>query len=359
MRQLSPEARYLDVRSEGEFSAGSVPGSTNLPILTNAQRIEVGTCYSKRGRQAAIELGESLVSGGMKAERTLSWVQYARKHPNAMICCARGGMRSEYAQRWLRECGIELERVPGGYKALRNLCLDVLASYPAKLSPMLLGGRTGSGKTELLLEYEQVIDLEGLANHRGSAFGAAETPQPSQATMENHLAQKLTGFSTGQGVLLEDESRAIGSRSIPPFLYEAMGTAPIVVLELDRETRAERIFDEYIDKALDSSTPKALHQRYSDSLRRIRKRLGGLNHDKIAAQLDNAFAGDSHEAHLEWIGSLLQNYYDPLYDHGLKRKQARVCFRGSRQAVREWLREEFESQVPQEDVPARAAPEDV
>ncbi len=341
MRPLSPEALYLDVRSEGEFAVGSIPGSANLPILTDAERVEVGTCYLQRGRQAAIELGESLVSGEIKSERIARWVEFAQANPTAKICCARGGMRSEYVQRWLCESGIELARVPGGYKALRNHCLGILERHPASLAAMLLGGRTGSGKTELLLEYEHAIDLEGLANHRGSAFGATETPQPSQATMENHLAQRLAGFSAGQPVLFEDESRAIGSRSIPPALYQAMGEAPIIVLELDREARAERIFDEYVANALDSTSPEGLHHKYSDSLGRIRKRLGGLNHDKIAAQLDRAFAADSREAHLEWIGSLLGDYYDPLYDHGLKRKQARVCYRGPPQAVRDWLREKF------------------
>ena len=341
MRHLSLEARYLDVRAEQEFAAGSMPGSTNLPILNDEERRKVGTCYSKHGREAAIDLGESLVSGETKASRILAWGQFAQQNPQAMICCARGGMRSEYAQRWLREVGINLERVPGGYKALRNECLQILQSVPALLSPILLGGRTGSGKTDLLLEYEQAIDLEGLANHRGSAFGATDTAQPSQATMENHLAQKLASFSPAQCVLFEDESRAIGSRSIPLPLYEAMSQAPILVLELDRAARAERIFDEYVAKALDLETPEALHKRYSDSLNRIRKRLGGLNHDKIAEEINRAFKISTREAHLEWIGSLLADYYDPLYDHGLEGKQARICFRGPRQAVKKWLSDRF------------------
>ena len=345
MRHLSSDACYLDVRSESEFAAGSIPGSTSFPILDDEERRRVGTCYQRHGREAAISLGESLVSGEVKARRVLAWGQFARENPHAMICCARGGMRSEYAQRWLREVGIELERMPGGYKALRNDCLQVLQSVPTRLSAILLGGRTGSGKTALLREYVQTIDLEGLANHRGSAFGAAESPQPSQATMENRLAQQLTAFSRGQSVLFEDESRAIGSRSIPLPLYEAMSQAPVVVLELDRAARAARIFDEYVADALNCTTPERLHHRYKDSLNRIRKRLGGQNHDRIAGEIDKAFEINSREAHLQWIGSLLENYYDPLYDHGLKRKQARICFRGSPQAVREWLSEKLDTLI--------------
>lgn len=341
MRHLSPDACYLDVRSESEFAAGFIPGSTNLPILTNEERSKVGICYSKRGREAAKELGESLVSGEIRARRTLAWGQFALEHPQATICCARGGMRSEYAQRWLHEVGIDLERVHGGYKALRNECLQVLQAVPAKLFLILLGGRTGSGKTELLNGYEQAIDLEGLAQHRGSAFGATDTPQPSQATMENHLAHQLAKFSPGQSVLFEDESRAIGSRSIPLPVYEAMSQAPILVLELDRAARAARIFDEYVADALRRAAPERLHDKYRNSLTRIRKRLGGRNHDKIAKEIDSAFALNSREAHLQWITSLLEDYYDPLYDHGLKRKHARIGFRGSPEAVREWLDEKL------------------
>lgn len=341
MRHLSPDACYLDVRSEREFAAGSIPGSTNIPILDDDERHKVGACYQRQGREAAIRLGESLVSGEVKAQRILAWGQFAQGNPHAMICCARGGMRSEYAQRWLREIGIELERVTGGYKALRNHCLRVLETIPGRQNFIILGGRTGSGKTALLREYAQAIDLEGLANHRGSAFGATTSAQPSQATMENHLAQKLSAFTAGQSVLLEDESRAIGSRSIPLPLYKAMSQAPVVVVELDRASRAMRIFDEYVSKALDCCTLEHLHQRYEDALNRIRKRLGGLNHEKIAEEMNKAFETNSRKAHLQWIGSMLEVYYDPLYDHGLKRKEQRICFRGSPQAVRQWLNEKL------------------
>ncbi len=334
---LSANLRYLDVRSESEFVRGAMPGATNLPILDNDERHQVGLCYRTHGHEAAKRLGASLVQGELRARRVMAWREYAQANPQAMICCARGGLRSEYAQRWLHRVGVDLGRVSGGYKALRSDCLRVIESVPATLRPILIGGRTGSGKTELLNAHEWSIDLEALANHRGSAFGGNETPQPSQATMENHLAQKLAACAAGQRVLLEDESRAIGSRSLPLPLYEAMSRAPVVVVELARAMRATRLYEEYVAGALKTTMPDILHRRFSAALRRIRKRLGGINLDRIETQLAYAFAVGSRDAHCEWIGLLLETYYDPMYDHGLKRKAARICFRGSPAAVHEWL----------------------
>ena len=331
------EVPILDVRSPGEFAAGSLPGTVNLPILTNEERAAVGLRYRKQGREAAIALGEDLVSGKIKSTRVAAWKGFAESNPRAMLCCARGGMRSEYAQGWLAEAGIALDRVEGGYKALRNRCLKVIECRPSKLRLIVVGGRTGSGKTELLLEYSASIDLEGLANHRGSAFGALNAPQPSQATMENALACELLRFAPEESLLLEDESRAIGSRSLPMPLYEAMSQAPIVVIELDREQRARRIFTQYVSQAGHAGAPSQLHRRFADSLQRIRKRLGDRNFQRINALLEAAFESNSQEAHLEWISALLADYYDPMYDHGLKRKAQRIVMHGSREEVKAWI----------------------
>ena len=331
------ELPILDVRSPSEFAAGSLPGTVNLPILTDEERAAVGLRYRKQGREAAVALGEDLVKGDTKAARVAAWRTFATENPRSMLCCARGGMRSEYAQRWLAEAGIALERIEGGYKALRNRCLETIKSRAATLRPIVLGGQTGSGKTELILKCAASIDLEGLANHRGSAFGAFDSPQPSQATMENALACELLRFAPGQRLLLEDESRAIGSRSLPKPLYEAMSQAPIVVLELDREQRAGRIFAEYVAQAGSGRPQSQLHQRFTDSLHRIRKRLGDHNCRRINALLDVAFESNSQEAHLEWISALLADYYDPMYDHGLQKKAQRIAMRGSFEEVRAWI----------------------
>ena len=339
LRGLQPEAHILDVRSPSEFAAGSLPGAINLPILSDEERAAVGLKYRTHGREAAISLGESLVRAETKAQRIADWVHLVERYPQTVICCARGGMRSEYAQRWLAEVGLTLERVEGGYKALRSACLQVIESAPAELRPIILGGRTGSGKTDLLREYASGIDLEGLANHRGSAFGALNKRQPSQASMENALACELTRFRPGQPVLLEDESRAIGSRSLPMPLFKAMSEAPIAVIDLGRETRARRIYAEYVVGASAAVPQGELHEEYRQALQRIRKRLGDRNCRKITTQLDDAFKTRTQDAHLVWITSLLTDYYDPMYDYGMKRKAMRIAMRGSPQEVRRWLGE--------------------
>jgi len=328
---------YLDVRSPSEFAAGSISGSTNLPILSDEERRLVGICYKKEGRDAAIALGHSLVAGEIKASRVAAWREFAMRAPDAQICCARGGLRSEIAARWLFDAGIHLKRVEGGYKALRNQCLDVLVTAPQTLAIVIVGGRTGSGKTEIIRKFECALDLEGIARHRGSAFGALRDPQPSQATFENHIAHALAMFMPGQRIVIEDESRAIGSRSVPNRLYEAMGQAPILVVEQDRAARAARIYDEYVAESASVVGPEALRERHLASLDRIKKRLGGAGHARIAAEIEAAFASGERDAHLLWISSLLETYYDPMYDHGLKRKASRICFRGSPEAVCDWI----------------------
>ncbi len=332
---------YLDVRAPSEFTAGSIPGSTNLPILSDEERRLVGICYKSEGRDAAIALGHSLVAGEIKASRVAAWREFAIRVPDAQICCARGGLRSQIAARWLSDAGIHLKRVEGGYKVLRNQCVDTLDTAPQTLVIIIVGGRTGSGKTEIIRkfehEFECALDLEGIARHRGSAFGALRDPQPSQATFENHLAHALAAFTPGQRIVIEDESRAIGSRSVPNRLYEAMGQAPIVVVELSRAARAARIYDEYVAESASVVGGEALRERHLASLERIKKRLGGLAHARIAAEIEAAFASGERDAHLVWISSLLETYYDPMYDYGLKRKASRICFRGSPEAVCDWI----------------------
>ena len=336
--QVQPTVTYLDVRSPSEFAAGAIPGSVNLPILSDDERRLVGTCYKANGRDAAIRLGESLVSGELRVARIAAWQALAKQYPNVKIVCARGGLRSRIAARWLVEHGVDLARVAGGYKALRNECLTILDALPTSLAPMIIGGRTGSGKTDLIRGCEHALDLEGLAKHRGSAFGAFQQPQPSQATFENRIAHELSRLAPGQRVAIEDESRAIGSRSVPPRLYEAMAQAPILVVELDRVERAARIYQEYIVEALRHASSQALRERHLNSLGRIKKRLGGVNHARIGKAIESAFERGEREAHLVWISLLLEHYYDPMYDHGLKRKASRICFRGSPEAIRAKLK---------------------
>ena len=321
-----------------EFARGAFPSACNLPLLSDDERAAVGTAYRREGQAAAISLGERLVSGSVRDSRIEAWRAFITDHPEAWLYCWRGGLRSQTVQGWLAEVGVDVPRVPGGYKQLRTLCLDLLERHAQQTDKywLLLGGRTGTGKTEVLKPRQTSIDLEGLAQHRGSAFGARDVPQPPLIGFENALAIDALRH-TAPYVLLEDESRAIGRVGIPEAWYTRMQQTPVVILEARLGERCERIQSEYVDEPLAAGTPpEALHTRLSGALDRIRKRLGGLRHQQVSAELASAFDGGDHT---RWIGQLLEWYYDPMYDYQLEKKRTRVIFSGDRAAVETFLTE--------------------
>ena len=323
----------IDVRAPSEYARGALPGAVNLPLLNGEERVAVGTTYKRRGRAAAIELGHRLVCGDTKRARVEAWRAFVEAHPNAAIYCARGGLRSEIAQTWLAEAGVRQARVAGGFKALRRHCLDVLERMGDRRF-VLVGGRTGSGKTSVVRGAAVHIDLEGLANHRGSAFGALPTPQPPPVAFENALAVEFMRLSLDETIVLEDESRTIGRLAIPERLYQAMQRAPIALIEADDDTRAENIYREYVQEA---EQPRS---HLAASLARIQRRLGGVRYTEIKALMDQAF--DSGAAawplHRRWIVRLLNDYYDPMYDYQLAAKADRVRVRGTASQVAAALR---------------------
>jgi tRNA 2-selenouridine synthase len=191
-----------------------------------------------------------------------------------------------------------------------------------------------------LNEFAAAIDLERLANHRGSAFGATFTPQPTPIGFENALAIDMLARVQQSHVLVEDESRTIGRLALPEHLHATMQTAPLVVLDVPREERARRIFDEYVAVPLANGVAGAqLHARFGDAVDRIRRRLGGSRHTAMRGVLDDAFARERTDpgAHLAWIERLLEWYYDPMYDHQLTLKRSRVVAHGDRAVVRAYL----------------------
>lgn len=344
---LTPSARaWIDVRAEGEFRQGSLPGFTSAPLLRDAERHEVGLRYKQQGQASAIELGHTLVDPH-RAERVAHWVEIARVGAAAapVVCCWRGGLRSQISTEWMREAGCQSLRIVGGYKALRHLCLAQL-EHPTRL--LVLSGATGSGKTDLLTEIPTAkIDLEALAHHRGSAFGGRpDTPQPSQATFENALALELARRQEAE-VLIEDESSTIGTVKIPEPVFERMARAPVVRLELPREERARRVGREYVEEPLRRGTPPAaLEARLQSSLKRIVRRLGGAAYADISADLRRAFETSDPEAHTTWVTKLLRLYYDPLYEYSFARVNRPVLFRGSREECRAWIRDRYVSPKP-------------
>lgn len=347
----------LDVRAPCEFQQGAFPGAINLPLLDDRERHAVGLCYKEQGPQAAVALGHELVSGELRDTRIQSWVDWVVRHPEGQVYCFRGGMRSATVQRWLEEAGYPIPRIRGGYKAMRRYLLESLERAAGQASLILVSGRTGSGKTRVIESLERAIDLEGLARHRGSAFGRRPGGQPSQINFENGLAiawlqlQSGDAVPTTEPVILEDESKLIGHRLIPPPLFQRMTTAPRVVIDEPLESRVRVTLEDYVLSPLDEyarfhgteGAPERLGEELLSSLDRIRNRLGGQRHAQLRRILQDALREQqrtgSAEAHEAWIRALLVDYYDPLYAHAAQRRAgiAPLLFTGTRAEVREFL----------------------
>lgn len=343
----------LDVRAPVEFREGAFPCSTNLPLMDDIDRDAIGKRYKQQGQDAAIELGLQRVSGDIKAARVSAWEAFARQYPEGVLYCFRGGLRSRTSQQWLYEqTGIRYPRVQGGYKAMRRFLIGQLETLPASFQPFILSGRTGSGKTRFLRTFQQQIDLEALANHRGSAFGNQPTPQPPQISFENTLAiQLLRHFHQGQHALLfEDESRTIGSVHIPEIFFDTLCQAPLVLMQVADAERVEISYQEYVVDNMAAFT--ALHGSEEagfaafsayllGSLDKIQRRLGGVRHQQVYKMMQDALSKQANtggtDAHYDWVRFILLDYYDPMYDYQISKKQERLVFTGTPAEVRDYL----------------------
>jgi len=343
----------MDARAPVEFNKGAFPHTVNLPLMSDIERQKVGTCYKQHGQQAAIELGHQLVSGSIKTERVEAWAAFAKANPEGYLYCFRGGLRSQIVQQWLKEAGIEYPRVIGGYKAMRGFLLEATEQAVTQCDFVLVGGLTGTGKTEVIAQVGNSLDLEGHANHRGSSFGKRATPQPAQIDFENRLAidilkKRATGF---EQFVLEDESRLVGNCSLPLELYQRMQECPLVWLEDSFEGRVSRILKDYVvDLRAEFVAERgeeegsiAFAERLQQSLANIVKRLGGERYQRLAEIMDAALAEQSKsgavELHRGWIEGLLNEYYDPMYAFQRESKAARIEFAGEQAAVLEYLRQ--------------------
>jgi tRNA 2-selenouridine synthase len=351
---LAASVPLIDVRAPAEFARGAFPASCNLPLLDDAERAQVGTCYRQSGQAAAMALGERLTAGAVRAARIAAWQRFAGAHPDAVLYCWRGGLRSRIGQRWLADAGTTIARVDGGYKALRARALAALDAAGTHRDVIVVGGRTGVGKTAFLRACPDAVDLEALAAHRGSAFGAlAARPQPAQASFENAVACALLAHAAAghRRLLLEDESRRIGRLALPAPVHAAMASADVIVLELPFAARIANVRDEYVVQPLAQLAAArhasardclpALAEQLLASLDRISRRLGGDAHADIRLRLQRACATHARDldarAHDDWIGALLARYYDPMYDYQLAQKRERVRASGDAATLRDWL----------------------
>ena len=342
----------MDTRAPIEFSRGSFPTAQSLPLMTDDERAQVGTCYKQQGQEAAIALGHKLVSGAMRDARMAAWADFARQHPEGYLFCFRGGLRSQTVQRWLaEEVGIVYPRIAGGYKAMRHFLMDATEAAVAHVPLMVVGGMTGTGKTELLATLSNAVDLEGCANHRGSSFGKRVNGQPAQIDFEHRLAMRLLHLEAAgsPALVVEDEGQFIGSCSLPDSLFRQMTKAPIVWLEDDFESRVSRILQDYVVNQLADHVAtfgsetgfERFKAHLQQSLANIQKRLGGERYQRVAAMMDEALADQvisgAVSGHRDWIAVLLQEYYDPMYVHQKASKAGRIVACGDAPSLRHLL----------------------
>ncbi len=283
----------IDVRSPGEFEHAHIPGAINIPLFSNEERHQVGLTYKRISKQAAFDLGLRFV--GPKLEH---FVKAVKPFDNVEVYCSRGGMRSQ-SMGWLfNQAGILTTIKKGGYKAFRNEVLKILKKpYLLKV----LSGFTGSGKTEILRSKEQFIDLELLANHRGSAFGALG-PQPSNEHLENLIAFNLLSLNDKEPIWVEDESRVIGSCKLPDDFFEQMAQAPREEIKCCFEERVERLVITYGSYEI---------SMLESAILRIQKRLGKDRMKEALFLLK--------QNNLRGCAALLLSYYDKAYEKSQKR----------------------------------------
>ena len=299
-REVMP---LVDVRSPSEYNHGHIPGAVNIPLFNDSQRAEVGTLYKNEGNVSAVLRGIDLAAPQMSSGLTRA-LEIAADN-KLLVYCWRGGMRSE-AMAWLFTVGgIEPLLLEGGYKAYRNHILEYLGK---ERDYIILGGLTGSGKTGILNHMiaagAQVTDLERLASHRGSAFGAlGQPPQPSSEHFANMLYDDLVARDQNVPLWLEDESHNIGTVFMPDNFFDQMQSAPVIALMMTIETRMPRLVEEYTSFPVEQITAAVM---------KISKRLGGERTGEAMKALHN---GDFRRA----IQITLE-YYDKAYRYGLSRR---------------------------------------
>ncbi len=345
----------LDVRAPVEFEKGAFPTSCNLPLLNDEQRHVIGTRYKEQGQDAAIALGWELATDDIQNDRKQSWRRFIEDHPEGYLYCFRGGLRSQLSQKLIAETGTQYPLVEGGYKAMRRYLLDELESNSATAPLILISGRTGIGKTRVLMGIKHTIDLEGMAKHRGSAFGAQLEPQPRQIDFENTLSIELLKQRDKHSnpIFVEDEGRLIGRIYVPDVFRNQMQVAPLVTLETSLEERIDFALEDYITDALplyrSSFGTEIGEQKFSEqilgNLSRIQKRLGSERYTQLSGEfaeaLTDLFQTGRADGFRPGIELLLTHYYDPMYDYQQNQREGRIIFRGDGDEVIAWANKQL------------------
>lgn len=352
-RLFIEDTPLFDTRAPTEFEQGAFPHTDNLPLMSDNERALIGICYKNKGQEKAIALGHKLIQGEVKAHRIAVWLKFIKKHPNGALYCFRGGLRSQITQQWIFEkSGIDYPRIKGGYKALRRFLIDETDRIMGQITPIVIGGQTGCGKTLLLDRLQNKIDLEGLANHRGSAFGNTTTPQPTQINFENALAVELIKQQNQTLLAFEDEGSNVGTVHIPQCIQAKTSMAELILLEATIEQRIKVSMDAYVINMCQDFITQDSENGFDNfanywlgSLEKIQKRLGLERYQVLLALVNSALSlykeqGDNTGFH-SVVESLLVDYYDPMYGYQIQKKINRVVFKGNADEVLSYLNEQF------------------
>lgn len=302
---LKCSGALVDVRSPCEYRKGHIPGAINIPLFSDEERAAVGTTYKEKGPHPAFTLGIQYV--GPKLATLIQEAQACSADGTLRLYCARGGMRSRSVSEMLASAGLKVTTLQHGYKAFRQLTLN---SFSQNRIIRLIGGFTGSGKTKILSELkklgEQVIDLEQLANHRGSTFGnITQGRQPGNQHFENMIAMQWNAFDPSRPIWLEDESRFIGMCKIPDALYWQIQQAPIYVIKRPLSERLEILKEEYL--------PAYEENTFIAAVDKIRDRLGGERAKLVIGYLRSHMFKEAVE--------MLLAYYDAAYLNAMERRK--------------------------------------
>jgi tRNA 2-selenouridine synthase len=303
--KLRQQLPIVDVRSEGEFAEGHILHAKNIPILNNAERIAVGTDYKKKGQQEAIRTGFRLV--GPRLPEIIAAAEDTGSE--FLVHCWRGGMRSLNFCQFVGMAKVKTHQLQGGYKVYRQAAL---ASFGQPFKLMVIGGCTGSGKSEVLraleAKGEQIIDLESLAHHKGSVFGGLTMPpQPTTEQFQNNLYEQILKLDISRRIWIEDESIAVGRIFLPEPLWRQMNSRPIVELNVPREVRVQRLVEEY---------GVADREQFLEAMVKITKKLGGQHFNAAKEKLQQGDMASTID--------ILLTYYDKAYANGLSRKANRI-----------------------------------
>jgi len=305
--KLRHELPVADVRSPLEFQHGHILGANNIPLLNNAERVAVGTDYKQKGQEEAIRTGFRLV--GPRLEEIINHTEEVARGKELLVHCWRGGMRSNNFCQFIGMAKIKSQSLDGGYKAYRQRALE---DFKKPFQFILLTGFTGSGKSEVLralkTQGEQILDLEQLANHKGSAFGGLMMPpQPTTEQFQNDLFEEILKLDVSKRIWVEDESIAIGRIFLPQDFWNTMSKSKLVQMNVSKEIRVERLVNEY---------GTADRMEFLKTIGKITKKLGGQNY--IAAK-EKLLLND-----MPSTIDILLTYYDKAYRHSIEKRKDKL-----------------------------------